>query len=189
MDWRDIPGFFDFEDIYRKVVAEAKDGDHIVEIGVMFGKSTAFMAQEIITSKKHIVFDAIDTWGWCLKDAFTAAPSSSAAAHIIKKCSDIREAVEKLLQGSGVAQNVNLISGSGQQRASDYQDGSLSFVFIDTTHLFLDTVELLIAYLPKIRAGGMIAGHDYDLAGVHDAVAAILGPVQTSGKSFFQKIR
>lgn len=49
------------------------------------------------------------------------------------------------------------------------------------------TVELLTAYWPKVRSSGVIAGHDYDLAGVRDAVAVVLGSVQTRGRSFFMR--
>ena len=37
--WQDIPGFFDFADIYDQAVDEAKDGDTLIEVGAFLGKS------------------------------------------------------------------------------------------------------------------------------------------------------
>lgn len=57
-----IQGWFDWQDIYRKKVFEANDGDVFVEVGCYKGKSTAFMAVEIMNSKKDISFYCVDTW-------------------------------------------------------------------------------------------------------------------------------
>jgi hypothetical protein len=187
MDWRDIPGFFDFDDIYRDVVASAEDGAHFVEVGVMFGKSTAFMGQEIIASGKRVRFDAIDSWGWELRMACGAAIPVPNAAEVLKGCTNMREAVERLLQACGVAPAVNLLTGNGQELAGAYLDYTLDFVFIDATHTYQDTYELLKAYLPKVKHRGVLAGHDYDLPGVRDAVAAVLGEIEVKGNSFFYR--
>jgi len=45
-------------------------------------------------------------------------------------------------------------------------DASLDFVYIDARHDYRSVLEDLEAWLPKVRAGGVIAGHDY-LDGSH----------------------
>ena len=57
-----LEGYFDYQDIYQKVVSNAKEGEHFVEIGSFLGKSGSFMAVEIINSQKDIRFDCIDHW-------------------------------------------------------------------------------------------------------------------------------
>src|SRR5215469_15977581 len=48
--------------------------------------------------------------------------------------------------------------------ASLFDDGSLDAVFVDGSHMYLDVLADIDAYLPKIRKGGLIFGHDlYDL--------------------------
>lgn len=57
--------------------------------------------------------------------------------------------------------------------ASQVKDGSLDFVYIDGDHGFDGTMLDLILWVPKVRIGGLIAGHAYKVhryTGVIDAV-------------------
>lgn len=47
------------------------------------------------------------------------------------------------------------------EASRDFKNGSLDFVYIDANHDFGHVVEDLVAWLPKVRSGGIIAGHDY----------------------------
>jgi predicted O-methyltransferase YrrM len=44
-----------------------------------------------------------------------------------------------------------------------FSDGSVSLVFIDTTHRLEQTRKELAAWLPKINENGVLSGHDYYL--------------------------
>jgi len=183
LTWQDIPGYFDFNNIYAKTVADAPaEGARFVEIGILFGRSTLFMAEEIRKSGKTIVFDAVDRMmdptkvDW--RNEFTrlvpALPevSRQAALDVIDKAKEPVDVFNAYLAGSGLGQYVNLHIESGQQHASFCEDESLDFVFIDANHAYADTKELILAYLPKVKMGGVIAGHDYlpDWPGVIQAV-------------------
>ena len=60
--WQDIPGFFDFQDIYDQAVDEAKDGDTLIEVGAFLGKSAAYMAEQIKLSGKDLRLFVVDSW-------------------------------------------------------------------------------------------------------------------------------
>jgi len=45
--------------------------------------------------------------------------------------------------------------------AADLSNGSLDFVYIDGNHRLESVISDLAAWAPKVRAGGIIAGHDY----------------------------
>lgn len=47
------------------------------------------------------------------------------------------------------------------EAAKEFKDGSLDFVYIDGNHRFEQVVADLAAWAPKVRPGGIIAGHDY----------------------------
>lgn len=49
------------------------------------------------------------------------------------------------------------------EAAKDWVDGSVSFLFIDTTHDYEHTKNELAAWLPKMHSQGVIVGHDYFL--------------------------
>lgn len=42
-----------------------------------------------------------------------------------------------------------------------FADGSLDFVYIDGNHRFMDVARDITLWTPKVRKGGIIAGHDY----------------------------
>lgn len=58
-----VPGPFRFVEIYRDAVADASHtGAKFVEIGVGYGRSTAYLTVLIANSGKSINIDVIDTW-------------------------------------------------------------------------------------------------------------------------------
>ena len=49
-------------------------------------------------------------------------------------------------------------------------DGSLDFIFLDADHTTEGTLQALNAWVPKVKQGGVISGHDWDRYGVNEAV-------------------
>ena len=47
------------------------------------------------------------------------------------------------------------------EAAPDIPDGSLDFVYIDANHRYFEVSQDIRAWLPKVRPGGVVCGHDY----------------------------
>ena len=45
----------------------------------------------------------------------------------------------------------------------DFEDNYFNMVYIDTDHTYQTTRDELLAYAPKMKQGGIIAGHDYSM--------------------------
>jgi hypothetical protein len=195
LTWEQIPGWCDFQELYDEAVTRSPDGAIFVEVGVLFGKSAARMAQAIRTSRKKIHFDAVDLFGYdqrnlveiiteytskCPNHDLTQVPmildSTKTLSHL--------DLAQKLLDLTGASDLVRLVKSSGQLWASSYSAESLDFVFVDALHTYDDTKSLLLTYLPKIRRGGILAGHDYNYPTVAQAVREVLGDVDVRGLSF-----
>lgn len=54
-------------------------------------------------------------------------------------------------------------------------DGALDAVYIDASHQYRNVLADIRAWMPKVRKGGILAGHDYDMAGVAQAVYETIG--------------
>jgi predicted O-methyltransferase YrrM len=54
--------------------------------------------------------------------------------------------------------------------AKSYEDKSLDFVFIDANHDFEFVKQDIESWLPKIKPGGYIGGHDYSESDGHKGV-------------------
>jgi len=55
-----------------------------------------------------------------------------------------------------------LVKKHSVEAARDIPDGSLDFVYIDANHWYEYVVADLAAWVPKVRSGGIVAGHDYE---------------------------
>lgn len=57
--------------------------------------------------------------------------------------------------------NVELIKGWSTEVAEQFEDESLDWVYIDANHNFINVAKDLDAWVPKVRKGGIVSGHDY----------------------------
>lgn len=60
------------------------------------------------------------------------------------------------------AERCTLIVGNSQDIAPQIDDASLDFVFLDASHLYEDVKADINAWVPKVRQGGAVIGHDYN---------------------------
>jgi cephalosporin hydroxylase len=118
------------------------------------------MAVEIINSGKIIQFDLVDSWG----GSFEHQPLQE----------DVFEVFNKNI--APVSSYVNIRRMDSLSAASTYENGSLDFVFIDAAHDYENVKADIKAWLPKVKGGGYLAGHDYPAwDGVTMAVNEIFG--------------
>lgn len=76
---------------------------------------------------------------------------------------------------------VRLIEKASVEAALEVDDGSLDFVFIDADHTYEGCKADIEAWLPKVRSGGLVTGHDYapEFPGVVQAVDETFGKPAT----------
>lgn len=60
------------------------------------------------------------------------------------------------------APRFTLLEKTSSEAASGFEDGSLDFVFIDADHSYEAVKADIATWLPKVRPGGWITGHDYN---------------------------
>jgi predicted O-methyltransferase YrrM len=53
------------------------------------------------------------------------------------------------------------------------KDQSIDFIYIDGNHQYSSVKEDILAWLPKIKNGGIISGHDYSWPSVQQATNEI----------------
>lgn len=185
--YNNIVNWFNFQDIYSEMVSNASDGDHFVELGVWRGGSSAFMGVEIYNSKKKIKFDAIDSYDSINNFADSANQQLVSSDELSKIYEEAKLNLKPLID-LGI---INLIKGFTTDIVKNYEDESLDFCFIDASHDYESVKRDIIDWLPKIKNGGTLAGHDYDEyhAECHKAVNDVLGKenVVMIGTSFVYK--
>ena len=88
---------------------------------------------------------------------------------------DLYPAFQHNMRDCGVADIVKPLRMLSVEAAKQFADESLDFLFIDASHDYESVRADLHAWLPKIKAGGTVAGHDTDFPGVLDAVRDVFG--------------
>jgi predicted O-methyltransferase YrrM len=159
--YQELQGWFNCRDLYERVVREASDGAVFVEIGSWKGKSAAFMAVEIIRSRKDIAFYTVDNFKGSLEHQdHDVIVNGTLEAEFFANMSRVA--------GQGVFIHYKMDSLAAAAR---FEDRSCDMVYIDASHEYEDVKADILAWLPKVKFGGLLAGDDvvaYD--GVRRAV-------------------
>jgi predicted O-methyltransferase YrrM len=146
--------WFNYQNIYKRIVQSVPEGGHIVEVGAWKGASTSYLAVE--AQHKKIRIDVVDTW-------------SGSQEH--KDISDIREnsLFETFIDNLRPVINlINPIRTDSVSASKMYAEESLDAVFIDADHRYESVKADILAWMPRVKNGGILAGHDYIL--VHSGV-------------------
>ena len=74
-----------------------------------------------------------------------------------------RQIVENKFQKNFENKSVEINLGLSTDVVHDFEDGYFDWIYIDTAHSYQTTIEELELYRTKMKANGVIAGHDYIL--------------------------
>ena len=158
--------WFTYPNLYSNMVGFFPSNSHFVEVGSWKGRSSAFMAVEINNSGKNIKFDCVDTWRGSGNEDCHNLDSYVKAGTLYEKFLSNIEPVKHIITPK---------RGDSVEIAKTYTDKSLDFVFIDGDHRYKFVKADILAWLPKVKSGGILAGHDYALDDVNRAVHEVFG--------------
>lgn len=129
-------------------VERAVDGDIFIEVGCFLGKSAAYLAQKVKQSGKKITIYAVDIF----------EPECKHHADVLEG-KDMLVEFRKNMKALDVT--VIPIRGKSETIARLVADNRYSLVFIDAAHDYDAVKTDLNSWWPKVKAGGIFAGHDY----------------------------
>lgn len=163
--YENIFGWFDEGDkkLYDRAVELYQNGDIFVEIGSFKGRSSSIMGVNIINSQKDIKFYCVDTWMGSIEHQKDGLAEDE---HVVNG-----ELYEEFLKNTVPVKDViSIIRKPSVEAANDFEDNSLSFVFIDASHDYESVKNDINAWYPKMKSGGTLAGHDWNFPPVMQAV-------------------
>lgn len=146
---------------YSAIVPNMPAAACVVELGVYHGRSTLFMAESLWAAGNHDArVYAVDTWG---RNGPTKWNWTS---------SDYDTFVGHLNATGDAGLLVDVCPFDSGEFAEKFADSQCDLVFLDASHEYEDVRRDIQAWLPKVKPGGMLAGHDYggDHPGVVRAV-------------------
>lgn len=160
MIYENIKGWFNYESFYDAMI-ERFDNANFVEIGAWKGKSACYMGERLKDTGKNICYTVVDN--------FKGSPTETIHlqdAEIIN-----RTLYRTFLNNINPLKDyIKVIKGNSEEVYKMFDDNSLMLLFIDGNHTYEALKQDIKLWLPKIKKGGVIAGHDYDLESVKRAV-------------------
>ena len=125
------------------------------------------MAQQIKLSGKDLRFFVVDSWDetayakwWTLLDNDPPSPWPKPELYDMP----LMVAFEYCMERVGVSGSLCPLAMPSVSAAGIFSDEGVHFVFIDASHHYRGISVDIAVWWPKIRQGGILAGHDYSAA-------------------------
>lgn len=182
-NYKKIQGWFNMENQYLELLDLVPEGGLFVELGSWKGKSTSFMATEIANKGKKINFFTVD--------AFKGATNNPEPYEISSYKTDNEIVFNEFVSNTAhLTDYFSVIVEESDRASRHFVDGSVDAIFIDAGHSYEAVRDDIKSWLPKMKIGSTMSGHDFNWTGVKKAVLESLGqPDKTENVCWFKKIQ
>lgn len=183
--YQNIDGWFNMEEQYRKLLDHVPINGTFVELGCWKGKSTAFLLTEVLNDglKREIY----------VVDNFVGSSNTEIEKNVYKDVVPENLFLEFTNNISPVGHMLSDIFFQDSAYAADnFRNQSIDVLFIDAGHSYENVKADITAWFPKMKKGGIMAGHDYNDSwpGVIQAVNELLGKenITVENNCWFYKV-
>lgn len=164
-NYESIDGWFNMEEQYIYLLSQVPENGVFVELGAYKGKSTSFIVTEIVNKNRNISFYTVDTF---MGDSGSNDPKEVEAYKEANSCNLYEDYLKNT---SHIKDRFKTIVGLSHEAANFFADNSVDCIFIDAGHSYESSKKDIKSWYPKIKNGGIMAGHDYNAwEGVHNSV-------------------
>lgn len=138
--------WFAYQNVYRLMVDKCEPNGTIVELGAWKGRSSAFLVVEAKNKSPNISINIIDTW------LGSEEHTDEMKYNLYEKFKSNMGRLDGLYKEHRMTTD---------EAVSLFEDASLDGVFIDADHSYEAVKKDIANWMPKVRKGGILAGHDY----------------------------
>lgn len=160
-------GFFGDSDIatYRDLMSKVPVGGKVAELGCWKGRSLCSVAD--IIKERRINMVVVDT--------FTGSESEfeGQASPIDAKRDNVKQIFLDNIKKFGL--DPQIMSMTTHEASTKFPDNHFDMVFIDADHTFEGCRRDIQDWWPKVKRGGLLAGHDCQWKSVAEALTAEFG--------------
>jgi hypothetical protein len=163
--------WFTYPNLYTFIPNYFGEGAVFVEVGVWKGRSICFLATEVVNQNKNQKVYGVDIWEF--------PPEYIPLSELANDTENKDWIYDIFLKNiEPVKDYIIPIRKPSLEAVNQFEDNSIDFVFIDAAHDYENVKNDILAWLPKIKKDGIIAGHDYtknENDGVVKAVNEVFG--------------
>jgi len=182
MGWGEIDGWSegDVGEVQDRAVAIARPDDAFIEVGVAYGRSLARLATKLkdLQKTKGIFVSVVGVDSWEDNPAEAYGGGAERTARVTASGGFFEDCKRQLKENLPVEilSMIALIrhpSTVAAQWAAMTYPNRIGFVFIDAAHDYDNVRADIAAWLPLVRQGGIIAGHDFSQGEYPGVVRAV----------------
>lgn len=152
------------EELFSIAYMQTLDGD-VLEVGSFQGKSTFFLGHAVARSGNGKMYAVDHFKGNVGKEHFYKVEKDD--------LSDLEMGFRKNIARAGLNEIVTLINKPNHDAVSHIKDNSVRFLYIDGDHTVDGVRKDLQLFIPKLKAGAIIAFDDYDNLGFSGLVSVV----------------
>ena len=152
---REKSRWFYYQEYYEriaKMVQEFTQFRKFIELGAYKGNSICYLADKI---SDYIELDNVEIY---TVDTFNPTSTSS---NTWKREKDLQDVCFENIYKFGMNDCVEVLIGESHEFVNKFNDEYFDFVFIDADHKYESVKQDIEDWYPKVRVGGILAGHDY----------------------------
>jgi len=170
LTWQQVPGWFDWMDLYDEVALTTPPNSTIVEVGVAFGRSLFYLAQRIKDiGRPGVRVVAVDPWVeypelHFIYHPYEGMPDSERVAYEYAKAhGGMFPAFLHGLDQTGLGDIVDIMHMTSMEALDQWLGPAPHFVFIDAHHI-AEKVSEDLKWWSRWGSDGpeWMAGHDYN---------------------------
>ena len=122
----------------------------VCEIGVFEGNYSESIVETLTDSEIFL----IDLWERQNNDFFYTKPEFTD--------SFFDKTYNNVIEKFSSNKNVNIIKKDSRYAHEDFEDGYFDWIYIDADHSYEGALRDIKNWLPKVKKGGFLSGHDFD---------------------------
>lgn len=161
--YEQVEGWFTYSKLYDEMVekyyrsaSDMTEDEYInfIEIGCWFGKSSLYLKEKISECNSLVALTFVDTWlgGKGEPEETLVNQMGKDYVHNI-----FLSNINKVIHSP-----TDVLKADSVNASRWYDDEYFEFIFIDAGHRDWQCYDDMVAWFPKLRNGGTIAGHDAD---------------------------
>ena len=137
-------------------------------VGAEIGCRTGGTSSVLLQNCPELILYCVDLWEY-RPDILTDDASTPYAEWDFKKVKNKFDRSVRLFKD-----RAKILQGVSWEMADEIGDNSLDFIFIDADHGYEAVKKDILAWVPKVKLGGLLSGHDIHMVGVKKAVEEFL---------------
>lgn len=159
--------WFNYQRFYDEIAS--KKFNVLVELGTWKGHSISYLGKKLLEQSYDFKLYGVDLFD----DSYIHTKEGN--SYLASQMKYIYDVYNQNLIDAGVREVIKDIKGNTWEVASQFEDNSVDFVFIDADHNYESVKKDILSWLPKMKKGGIMSGHDYfnNTCGVKQAVDEI----------------